>query len=231
MPVCWFCGEEVPVVTKCSKCQSEFCELHQPPNLHDCTGAPVPNPYNIPTEGTSLAPVAESENVPPEEEKPETVGSSADLEAKEEELQSMQEETTKEADPVSKTIAGLKKLNIKTMEDLTNELKKVVPTEKYAPIVSKILEAEDATVRRLKENFNDLSIGKLTNEILTLAIGCREKNKLSWDETCELACSILALAAPRIFPSTFGDEEQLAQITLVTTVVGKILDRKEKAGD
>ncbi len=229
MPVCWFCGETVPEVTKCPKCGVEYCELHA--DQHDCPGVPITNPYNIPVEKPAPAPVAENVSVPQEEKKPATAVSSADMEPEEEEPQSSQEETPPEADPVAKTIAGLKKLNIKTLEDLTNELKKVVPTEKYAPMVSEILDAEDATVRRLKENFNDLSIGKLTNEILTLAIGYREKNKLSWDETCELACSILALAAPRIFPNTFGDEEQLAQITLATTVVGKILDRKEKSGD
>ncbi len=229
MPVCWFCGDNVPDVTKCPKCGLEYCELHT--NQHDCPGVPVTNPYNIPAEKPTPAPAPESESVSPEEQKPEVDASREDLESKEEEAQPAQEETPKEGDAVAKTVAGLKKLNIHTLEDLEKELKKVVPVEKYAPMVREILEAEDETMRRLKETFNDLSIGKLTSEILNLAIVRREKNKLSWDETCELACSILALAAPRIFPSTFGDDEQMAQITLATTVVGKILDRKEKTDD
>lgn len=227
MPVCWFCGETVPEVFKCPKCGVEYCELHA--EQHDCPGVLISNPYNIPVEKPVSVPVADGESVAPEEKKPETTGNSADLEDNEEKPEVTQEETAKEADPVAKTLAGLKKLNIKSLEDLENELKKVVPTEKYAPMVREILEAEDVTMRRLKENFNDLSIGKLTTEILNLAIGSREKNKLSWDETCDLACSILALAAPRIFPNTFGDEERMGQITLATTVVGKILDRKEKS--
>jgi hypothetical protein len=231
MPVCWFCGENVPEVTKCPKCESEFCELHAPPNLHDCTGTPVPNPYNIPTEEPPSPPESASEESVPIEEKIEAESSQLEGGADESEGPSIQQELDKGTMPIAKTLAGLKDLHIKNMEDLENELKNVLPTEKYALMVSEILEAEDVTVRRLKENFKDLSIGKLTNEIMTLAIGAREKNKLSWDETCELACSILALAAPRFFPAPFGDEEQMGQVTLATMVVGKILDRKEKAGD
>ncbi len=56
MPLCWFCGENVTVVNKCSKCESEFCELHTDPNHHDCPGAPVPDPFKIATETTPPAP-------------------------------------------------------------------------------------------------------------------------------------------------------------------------------
>ncbi len=63
MPVCWFCGEDVPVVNKCPKCESEFCELHTEPNNHDCPGAPVPNPFKIPAEPTPPAPEPGTEGV------------------------------------------------------------------------------------------------------------------------------------------------------------------------
>ncbi len=231
MPVCWFCGDDVPEVTKCSKCESEYCELHALPNQHDCTGAPVPNPYNIPAERPSPVPMTESEGVVPHEEKTETGAGSTDLESKDDETEVIQQETAKGSMPLEKALAGLKELHIESLKDLVNELNKDVPILKYSTMVKEILETEEEAVRRLNSDFNNLSIGKLTNEMLTLAIGYREKNKLTWDETCDLACSILAIAAPKMFPQVEGEEELMALIALATSVVGKIQDRKGKPSD
>src|SRR5512137_1666495 len=102
MPVCWFCGENVPDVTKCLKCGLDYCELHI--NQHDCPGVPVTNPYNISVEIPAPIPTTESESFPQDDEKAEAAGTTADLELKKEKTQPAQEKTPTEVDAVAKTV-------------------------------------------------------------------------------------------------------------------------------
>ena len=47
MPACWFCGEDVPRLHICVKCEQEFCDQHIATVNHDCAGVPVPNPFKV----------------------------------------------------------------------------------------------------------------------------------------------------------------------------------------